>query len=140
MCPLAVDAGEIDGIQHYLLVHPDAVLPGGGLTTFATIEEGTRVYCMRGDRERLIERAGRVVRDAAENLPDGPSSLAGGLLVYCAGCMLAVGEEMPRVAEAVCDSFGGKPFLGCFTFGEQGALVNRNVHGNLMISAIAFGA
>lgn len=140
MCPLAVDAGEIEGIPHYLLVHPEAVVDGGGLTTFATIEEGTRIYSMRGNRDRLIERAGRVARDAAHSLPRGAGSLAGGLIVYCAGCMLAVGEEMPRVAETIATSFSGKPFLGCFTFGEQGALVDRNVHGNLMISAIAFGA
>jgi hypothetical protein len=54
--------------------------------------------------------------------------------------MLAVGEEMPQVAHAVTRSFGEKPFLGCFTFGEQGAILGKNAHGNLMISAIAFGA
>jgi hypothetical protein len=31
------------------------------------------------------------------------------------------------------------PFIGCFTFGEQGLVLDRNAHGNLMISAIAFG-
>ncbi|MEX2454393.1 MAG: FIST N-terminal domain-containing protein [Rhodospirillaceae bacterium] len=139
MWPLAVDAGEIEGIPHYLLIHPDSVLNNGALTTFATIEEGSRIYSMRGDRDRLVERAGRVAEDASRGLPGGPESLAGGLVVYCAGCMLAVGEEMTRVADIVSESFAGQPFLGCFTFGEQGALVNRNVHGNLMISAIAFG-
>ena len=139
MCPLAVDAGEIEGIPHYLLIHPDSVLGSGALTTFGTVEEGTRIYSMRGNRDRLVERAGRVAADAAQGLPGGPGSLAGGLVVYCAGCMLAVGEDMPRVAEIVSASFGGSPHLGCFTFGEQGALVDRNVHGNLMISAIAFG-
>lgn len=139
MWPLAVDAGEIEGIPHYLLIHPDSVLDTGALTTFATIEEGTRVYSMRGNRDRLVERAGRVAADAARGLPGGAGSLAGGLVVYCAGCMLAVGDDMPRVAEIVADSFGNRPHLGCFTFGEQGALVDRNVHGNLMISAIAFG-
>lgn len=139
MSPLAVDAGEIEGIPHYLLIHPDSVLPNGALTTFATIDEGAKIYSMRGDRGRLVERAGRVASDAAARLPGGPQSLAGGLIVYCAGCMLAVGEDMARVADIVRDSFDGAPFLGCFTFGEQGALVDRNVHGNLMISAIAFG-
>jgi hypothetical protein len=53
--------------------------------------------------------------------------------------MLAVDEAMPNVAHEVTTSFSGKPFVGCFTFGEQGYLRDRNVHGNLMISAIAFG-
>lgn len=139
MCPIAVDAGAIEGISHYLLIHPEAVTPAGGLKIFASLEEGVRVHSMSGDRDRLVERAGRVAREAAALLPGGPESLAGGLVVYCAGCMLAVGDEMPSVAAGVADSFEGKPFLGCFTFGEQGLLVDRNVHGNLMISAIAFG-
>ncbi|MGE0743794.1 MAG: FIST signal transduction protein [Rhodospirillales bacterium] len=139
MCPLAIDAGEVDGIHNYLLIHPEAVLPTGGIRTFASVDEGTRVYSMRGDKSRLVERAGRVAAQAAQRLPDGPDSLAGGLMVYCAGCMLAVDQKMPEVVGRVAEGFAGMPFLGCFTFGEQGLVVDRNMHGNLMISAIAFG-
>jgi hypothetical protein len=53
--------------------------------------------------------------------------------------MLAVDDQMPEVANTVLRAFGGMPFIGCFTFGEQGLMLDRNVHGNLMISAIAFG-
>ena len=139
LCPLGVDSGKFEGVSHYLLVHPDAITPQGGLTTFATVAEGTRLYSMRGDRRRLVERAGRVAATAAETLPDGADSLAGGMMVYCGGCMLAVGDDMPKVAEAVAGSFSGLPFLGCFTFGEQGLFLGKNAHGNLMISAITFG-
>lgn len=139
MCPLGVDSGSINGVTHYLLVHPETITAEKGLSTFATIEEGTRVFSMRGDRRRLVDRAGRVASTAASTLPADGAALAGGLVVYCGGCMLAVGEEMPKVAEAVADSFGETPFLGCFTFGEQGLVLGRNVHGNLMISAVAFG-
>jgi hypothetical protein len=52
--------------------------------------------------------------------------------------MLAVGEQMPEVSSAVSASFEGLPFLGCFTVGEQGSVLEKNAHGNLMISAIAF--
>ncbi|MBN8967100.1 MAG: FIST C-terminal domain-containing protein [Rhizobiales bacterium] len=139
MHPLGVDAGKIEGITHYLLVHPEKILDNGVLSTFADIEEGTRLYSMRGERARLVDRAGKVASAAAATLSGGLSNLAGGLVVYCAGCMLAVGDSMPKVSQAVTSSFGGMPFLGCFTFGEQGAILNRNAHGNLMISAIAFG-
>ncbi|MBN9600773.1 MAG: FIST C-terminal domain-containing protein [Afipia sp.] len=139
MHPLGVDAGKIEGITHYLLVHPEKILDNGVLSTFADIEEGTRLYSMRGERARLVDRAGKVASAAAATLSGGLSNLAGGLVVYCAGCMLAVGDSMPKVSQAVSSSFGGMPFLGCFTFGEQGAILNRNAHGNLMISAIAFG-
>lgn len=138
MFPLGIDAGRIDDLTHYLLIHPEQITADGALSTFASIEEGTRLYSMRGDKARLVERAGRVA-SAAVNSLGGSDNLAGGLIVYCAGCMLAVGDEMPRVATAVSTSLGGKPFVGCFTFGEQGLVLDRNAHGNLMISAIVFG-
>ncbi|WP_426664875.1 FIST signal transduction protein [Rhodanobacter caeni] len=138
MYPLGIDAGKIEGVTYYLLIHPDKILDGRALSTFACIEEGTRLYSMRGKRERLIERAGRVAAAATANLAGGSKSLAGGLVVYCAGCMLAVGEQMPEVSDAVSASFEGLPFLGCFTVGEQGSMLEKNAHGNLMISAIAF--
>jgi hypothetical protein len=139
MCPLAIDAGQIEGITQYILVHPESITRDGALTTFASIEEGTRVHSMRGDRRQLIDRAGRVTTKAAQMLPGGAANIAGGLVVYCAGCKMAVEEQMPAVVDAVRSSFDGKPFLGCFTFGEQGCVVDRNVHGNLMISAVVFG-
>jgi hypothetical protein len=139
MFPLAVDAGNLGGVPHYLLVHPQAIGSDGALNTFAAIDQGSRVYSMRGEKGRLIERAGRVAARAVERLPGGPASLAGGLMVYCAGCMLAVDEQMANVSQEVARSLGGAPFLGCFTFGEQGHFAHRNLHGNLMISAIAFG-
>jgi hypothetical protein len=139
MCPIGIDAGKIEDVTHYRLVHPDQITPEGVLSTFAMIEEGTRVHSMRGDKTRLIERAGKVASVAAAALPGGVTSLAGGLIVYCAGCMLAVDDQMPAVAKTVATSFKGMPFIGCFTFGEQGFMLDKNVHGNLMISAIAFG-
>lgn len=138
MFPLAVDAGRVEGMTNYLLIHPDRILPDGALSTFAEIKEGTRLYCMKGSKAQLVERAGKVAAAAAATLNGGAENLAGGLIVYCAGCMLAVDEKMPKVATAVSQSFKGQPFLGCFTFGEQGAMLDHNVHGNLMISAIAF--
>jgi hypothetical protein len=139
MSPLAVSAGHVDEVAHFRLVHPDAVTPDGGLTTFAQVEAGARIYGMRGDRERLVQRVGRVADAAIAALPDGREALAGGLVVYCGGCMLAVGDDVERVAATAAERFDGTPYLGCFTFGEQGVILDHNVHANLMISAIAFG-
>lgn len=138
MHPLGIGCGELDDVEQYLLVHPSTILHDGVLSTFAEIAEGTRIHSMCGDRRQLALRAGKVAAEAAAAL-GGPSNLAGGLVVYCAGCMLAVGDQMPSVSKSVRSSFNGAPFMGCFTFGEQGLVLDRNAHGNLMISAIAFG-
>ncbi|NNJ67935.1 MAG: hypothetical protein HKP54_07825, partial [Boseongicola sp.] len=67
--------------------------------------------------------------------------IAGALMIYCGGCMLAVQEQLDDVAAGVREALPGVPFLGVFTFGEQGVVLDgRNRHGNLMISAIVFGA
>lgn len=140
MCPLAVDVGRVDGITNFLLVHPESVQTNGALTTFCAVDVGTRVYAMKGDRSRLIERADRVVQQAKRALAVASPSIAGALVIYCAGCKMAVGDDIAQVAAAVARGLGDAPFLGCFTFGEQGQLLDRNVHGNLMISAVAFGS
>jgi len=139
MFPLGIEVGRIGDVAHYLVIHPEQILDNGALSTFANIAEGSRLFSMRGDRGHLINRAGKVATAAAAALPGGANSLAGGLVVYCAGCRFAVGEEMDQVSAAIRESFGGMPFVGCFTFGEQGQVLGSNAHGNLMISAIAFG-
>ena len=138
MCPIATDAGLIDGVSNFLLIHPEAVGEGGSLRTFCNLEVGSRIHAMTGDKTRLVDRAGRVAAQALRTLPPGHGGVAGALVVYCGGCRLAVGDEVARVSTAVAASLGAAPFIGCFTFGEQGQLLNRNVHGNLMISAVVF--
>ena len=145
MEPIATDAGRVDGVSNYLLVHPEAIGQGGTLSTFRNIEVGTRVYAMRGDRRRLIERAGHVARQSGRRIGDAPGgggspAIAGGLVVYCGGCRIAVDQDIGQVADNIAAAFGDAPFIGCFTFGEQGVLNDRNVHGNLMISAVSFAS
>lgn len=137
MEPIATDAGRIEGVSTYLLVHPEAICAEGTLSTFRDVEIGDRVYAMRGDRQRLVERAGRVVQQARQNMP-GAGTVAGGLIVYCGGCRMAVDEDIGQVAANIAEAYGTAPFIGCFTYGEQGLLGGRNVHGNLMISAVNF--
>ena len=46
---------------------------------------------------------------------------------------------MEEVATEVREALGGKPFLGAFTFGEQGCFTGgESHHGNLMISVVVF--
>jgi hypothetical protein len=96
--PIAVDAGRVDGISHYLLVHPESVTRSGSLKTFCELEVGSRIFAMKGDRQRLVDRAARVAAQAHAALPGSGDALAGAVMVYCGGCKMAVGEDIHQVA------------------------------------------
>lgn len=137
--PLARRVGTYAGVDEYLLSHPATVEPDGAITLFTEIHEGEVLHVMSGGRESLIERAGRVVKDARNSLPAPGDAVSGGLMIYCAGCMLAITDDLDAVAAGVKAAFGQAPFLVAFTFGEQGALISSgNRHGNLMIATTVF--
>lgn len=137
--PLGRVVGEVGGLPYYKLSHPDGVTAEGGLTLFSNIEECETLTLMHGTVESLVSRAGRVTHAAVEAGDFTPDQLVGGLAIYCAGCMLTVQPKMDEVSGYVRDALDGNPFVGVFTFGEQGCFVaNDNAHGNLMISIVAF--
>ena len=138
--PLGRVVGHIGGQPYFHLSHPDRVLPGGAISLFTRIEEGEEIWAMRGTPENLVRRAGRVAASALETYDTDPDEVSGALVIYCAGCMLTVTSEMNRVAEGIGEAIGNAPFLGTFTFGEQGCFPGgENRHGNLMISLLVFG-
>lgn len=140
MYPLGRAVGLIGGVEEYLLVHPERVVEGGGLAAFAEIAEGERVTLMEGTRDRLATRISRVADDAMQLSRLERDTVAGALVIYCAGCRLAIQDDMERVVAAVNHTLGGRPFLGAFTFGEQGCMsTGGNRHGNLMISVLVVG-
>jgi len=138
--PLGRVAAEQHGVPLYLLSHPSVIGPGGALSLFTDVAEGERVHLMRGSAQSLIKRAGLVVGDAHASGGWTSADTRGGLVIYCGGCMLHVRDRMDEVAAQVAEAMSGAPFLGAFTFGEQGAIVdNCNRHGNLMVAALTFG-
>jgi hypothetical protein len=137
MTPLGTFRG---GEDVRVLLHPEHVDSDGSLRLFANIEEGEEVALMRGSEDALATRATRVVGAARASLELG-STPSGALVIYCAGCMMAIESRMDEVASGIDQELAGAPFLGAFSFGEQGCLVDHgNRHGNLMISAVVFGA
>lgn len=138
--PLGREINQLGEVPFYLLAHPAVAHEHGDIELFAAVEEGEELTLMNGTKESLVRRAGRVAALARETgrLSDKP--IAGALMIYCGGCMLSVRDEIPDVVAGVNEALGGAPFLGAFTFGEQGALLKAgNRHGNLMISCIVFG-
>ena len=137
--PFGRVAGEVGGLPYYKLSHPDGVTREGGLTLFSIVEEGETLILMQGTIDSLVRRAGRVTDAAVEAGDFRPDQLVGGLAIYCAGCMLTVEPKMDEVAGYIHNALNQTPFVGVFTFGEQGCFVaNDNAHGNLMISVVAF--
>ena len=137
--PLGRSVGYIGGVPYYLLSHPASVTASGRLTLFTDMMEGQEVVLMNGSLNSLISRAGRVAKQAIVREKLSSEVIAGALGIYCAGCMLTVGDRMGEVVDSINESLNGAPFLGVFSFGEQGCLIgDRNVHGNLMISFTLF--
>lgn len=139
LAPLGRRVGELGGVPYYRLAHPATVRPDGAIELFADIAVGDELVLMHGDRDALVTRAGRVAADARALARAAPEAIVGALVIFCAGCMLAVRERLPEVVAGLRDNLGTAPFLGCFTFGEQGCFVGgENRHGNLMISVTLF--
>lgn len=137
--PLGRRVGEVGGVPYYRLAHPATVHPDGAIDLFADIVAGDELVLMEGDIDALLTRAGRVASDARALANLGPDEVAGALVIFCAGCMLTVRDRIDQVVAGLDEGLGGAPFLGCFTFGEQGCFVGgENRHGNLMISVTVF--
>ncbi len=140
--PLGRVVGDVEGVPVFLLIHPSRVTEDGtGLSLFAELPAGETVHLMRGTESSLVSRIGRVAQEALDTSDLAPDGVVGALAIYCGGCMMAVEPRMEDVVAAVTAVLPGIPFLGAFTFGEQGRSVARvNQHGNLMISVVVFGA
>lgn len=142
LAPLGRLIDKIGGTPRYLLSHPHEVLPDGSLSFFTDMSVGDSVVLMLGSEDSLLERT----RQAAQRALGGSKApLTGGVLVYCGGCVGAIGNDAAqRVASMFGEQLGNAPFIGAATFGEQGCFPARrgadafNRHGNLMCDAVLF--
>jgi hypothetical protein len=138
--PLGRVAGHIGAVPYYQLSHPNAVTVNGGLSVFSNVALGDELVLMNGSIDNLLSRAGRVASSALETYSANPQDIAGALVVYCAGCRLAVKDRMDEVVDSLRVTLPDIPFLGVHTYGEQGCFLGgENRHGNLMISVLLFG-
>ena len=138
--PMGRKVSHLSDVPFYLLAHPAMAHEDGSMDLFAGVAEGEELTLMSGTRESLTERAGRVATLARRTGDLDGAPIAGALMIYCGGCMLSVRDQLDVVVDGVSNALGDAPFLGAFTFGEQGALMRvGNRHGNLMISCIVFG-
>ncbi len=130
-------------VPRYLLSHPHLVHADTKAVSFFTeFSKGDQIELMMGSRDSLLERTKQVV-DRALGRGDRPA-LAGGVLIYCGGCVGAIQDDIGSVSQIYATQIDGAPFIGAATFGEVGTFkvggerVTR--HGNLMCDTLLFGA
>ncbi|WP_342616759.1 FIST N-terminal domain-containing protein [Rhodoferax sp. GW822-FHT02A01] len=139
LSPLGRVAGRVGDISYFTLSHPEMVLADGSLRLFTEVQLGQELFLMEGSKETLIARAARVTEAAIALDSFSSEAVLGVVMVYCAGCMLTVQDRMSQVVDALNQTLNGKPFIGIFTFGEQGSVLRGGTsHGNLMISSLVF--
>ncbi len=137
--PLGRESSTVGNVPYYLLAHPAVNYPDGSIDLFAEVSEGEVLTQMNGSSESLISRAGRVAALARSSGQVAPEDVKGALMIYCGGCMLSVQDRLGEVIDGLRAELAPAPFLGVFTFGEQGQMIGAgNRHGNLMISCIIF--
>lgn len=136
MTPLGVQRSS--GIT---LIHPErVVLPSKGIATFAEVRQGETVMLVKSTSMGMQGRPANLVARELTESGIAPARLKGVLLVYCAGCMLAIDAATASMVQAVRSVSGKAPIVGAFHFGEQGCHVpGKPEHGNLMTGALLLG-
>ena len=139
LSPLGMAVGEVSGIPYFNLAHPESYTEDLALTFFCEVPENQSLTLMSGTIDNIISRPGRVANEAIYNADLEANEVIGGLVVFCGGCLLAVEPRANEITAPLNQSMNNQPYLGCFTFGEQGCLMGgENRHGNLMISVTVF--
>ncbi|MCZ0752609.1 FIST signal transduction protein [Aeromonas enteropelogenes] len=139
LTPLARQVGTLDGVPYYKLSHPEAVTERGGLRLFTDVTVGERLWLMYSSQEGLLQRSLSAIRIDPEYGVDARLQPVGALIIFCAGCRLALGDMLYQFVEQSQARLGQIPFITPFTFGEQGRLPHGELaHGNLMVSSVIF--
>jgi hypothetical protein len=102
------------------------------------MKDGDEIVLLHGDWDILLNRFRTTPAKALEEFKIKKGKALFALYTYCAGTMLAIPkEERPKMPLLVKEVIGDIPFIGTFTFGEQGFVPGiGNHHGNLVNSII----
>lgn len=135
---LRIDTGRG---MHYLTIHPAQIdASTGAVSVFARVNNRQRLYRMQSDPERLTGSVALLLQRALEQAELEDHEVRASLLIYCAGCAAAVGDELHGALREHLSVLGDTPVLGLCTFGEQGPAGNAgNIHANLSLAMVVFG-
>ncbi|WP_236518579.1 FIST signal transduction protein [Sandaracinus amylolyticus] len=137
--PLGRVIDRVGNLPRHLLSHPHEVRSDGSLSLFTEVATGDELVMMIGSRGSLMDRTEQAVSRALGS--ERGRALRGGVLVYCGGCVMAIGDAARDVGTLYSRAIGGAPFVGAATFGEIGCFTGptpTNRHGNLMCDTLLF--
>jgi hypothetical protein len=124
----------------YVIKHPVESLPDGSLVVGAKSQVGDEVVLMQATVDDLIAEVGTVVRAAMARAGLRKGQVSAVYLVCCARRLRCLEGRQDEIVGQVEEAAGRVPFLAHFSFGQQASLPSqKNVHGNLMISALVLG-
>ncbi len=132
--PIARAYGRDIVVSHVFEVLPEkkAVL------VLSYIREGEEVYHATATDSFLVSRTAVVVRKSLDPF----FRIAGGILVYCAGCIAPIKGRLDEISKIYRKMVRGAPFIGAATYGEQGSIrvkgEIKNFHANQMINTVIF--
>jgi hypothetical protein len=136
LTPLGAVRGMAAGLELHVLVHPEHIGPDRSIHAFATVSEGETLVLMESTISSLTRRSAAVTNFALTQARLSVDDVVGELVIYCAGCSLALGGKVSDMVVGLQRHIGA-PFVMPFTFGEQGCITRGRVdHGNLMCSAL----
>lgn len=137
MHPIGRPVNQLHGITYYQLSHPAHIGQDGSIDLFTEFEVDEQVFMMRGTRDSLVDRAGRIGSSLLQIHQLDEADVQGALVIYCAGCMMAIEDRMPSVVDGLSQALPSVPLLGAYTFGEQGCFLGgENRHANMMIAVM----
>lgn len=141
LSPLALRR-TVGNVTHDIPTHPfQIVQPEGAVGVFALPTVGDTVCLLKGTVESLTGHLDTLIAKAMADGKLTGETVAGGLLIYCAGCAGAVGAELhDALRKHLGKHLPNAPVLGLCTFGEQGYVPGLgNAHQNLSLSLALFG-
>lgn len=141
LSPLAIRRETARG-DHFVTLHPASIeQPSGSVSVFARAAVGQTVCLMAGTRHGLIEILPKLLDEALESGELAADEVRAGLLIYCAGCAGAIGQELDRgLRQHLGSRLAGVPLIGMCTFGEQGHVPGLgSVHQDLSVGLVLIG-
>jgi hypothetical protein len=102
------------------------------------VREGDTVYLSEGDWNLLLNQFATIPQKARDSKPN--MRPMAGLFIYCGGAMECIPKDQrQQMAALVGHSMNDFPWMGIFTWGEQGNVPGvGNVYSNLSSCTVLF--